>query len=186
MARDARPRFGEDGPASGVLPTFLKCRRRNITNLSPDHARLAQGHISPQLKRASPVYFWRHTRQRHSRYEAICEKPQRSKWHILTFGSHARFKFLAEQRCQLARRGFTHRVRTPLADTCQNHTLASLPEEWRVANGIEQTTRGAGWWKWKPYLLQQRLREVADGDVILWADYDLLLAQSESIAHRGT
>ena len=173
-------------PDSTALPSSFQCRRRNISNLSLDHARLAEGYISPRLKQASPVYYWRHTRQRRSRYEAVCEKA--AKWHIVTFGSHGRFKFLAQQRCQFAMRGFPAKVpaarRSP--DTCQNHTLDSLPAKWRVANGINQTTRGAGWWKWKPYLLRQRLREISDGEVILWADYDLLLAQSESIARRGT
>ena len=147
--------------------TFV-CRKQSLVNLTDDQKALAhQGSISRELRRRSTVYYWRMTRQHNSQYEAVCKK--RVKWHLITFGSHGRFSFLANQRCSMNAR------KLPYVDSCVNNTLASIPEQWKTEHNVSQTVRGAGYWKWKPYLILQRLREIEDGEVLVHVDYDLLL-----------
>lgn len=155
------------------------CRERALTNLSADQGSLAHdGLISPRLRRRSTVHYWQTARQRQSRYEAVCTK--QTKWHLSTFGSHGHFSYLAAQRCEFNARGFPQPVSAPDADSCRNYSLASLPPSWKESHGVAQGTRGAGWWRWKPFLLQQRLREIGDGEVLVHVDYDLLLGQDSS------
>jgi hypothetical protein len=35
---------------------------------------------------------------------------------------------------------------------------------------IDLTARGSGYWAWKPYIIERKLREVPDGDVVLYCD----------------
>ena len=136
--------------------------------LTDHQAALAHdGRISVALKSRSPVYYWQHTDQAAVRHEAVCRKQGR--WHLITFGSHARFQELARRKCAVAHRTM------PTVDTCTNLSLASLPEEWARAHDADVSTRGAGWWRWKPYLIQRRLRELEEGDVLVHLDYDLVM-----------
>ena len=158
------------------------CRGRTLHGLSDDHAVLAHdAQITPSLRARSPVYYWRTTTQDKAQHEAICTKAE-SKWHVVTFGSHAKWAALANRMCHWPepkvnptmkyRRHGIGRV----VDSCTNLTLASLPDEWARANNITIASRGAGYWKWKPYLILQKLEAVADGDVVAWLDYDLIVA----------
>ena len=45
-------------------------------------------------------------------------------------------------------------------------------------HGVNNSLRGAGWWRWKPYYLLHELRKVREGDVLVHADHDLVLAKS--------
>jgi hypothetical protein len=149
-------------------PYTLSCRGRSL-NLTADHAALARdGEISLRLRRRSSAFYWQTSDQRQSRHEALCTK--RARWHLATFGSHAGFAYQASQRCRAALRS-----RCRCVDACTNDTLATLPATWAVEHHVNSATRGAGWWRWKPYLILQRLLALADGDVLVWHDYDLLL-----------
>ena len=46
---------------------------------------------------------------------------------------------------------------------------------WREWAGVNNHTRGGGWWRWKPYYLLRELRAVRQGDVMVHTDYDLQL-----------
>lgn len=50
------------------------------------------------------------------------------------------------------------------------------------ACGISLNERGSGFWAWKPFIIKRRLREVCDGDLVLYADvgrlYPFKLLQS--------
>ena len=154
--------------ASKAATRAFVCRKQPLINLTDEQAALAHGGIiSKGLRRQSTVYYWRMTRQHNSHHEAVCKK--RVKWHLITFGSHGRFSFLADQRCSMN----AHKL--PYVDSCVNNTLASLPEPWKAAHNVSKVVRGAGYWKWKPYLILQRLREIGDGEVLVHVDYDLLL-----------
>ena len=67
-----------------------------------------------------------------------------------------------------------------VVDSCTNASLTSLSPEWARAHNITFDSRGAGYWRWKPHLILQHLEKVADGDVVVWLDYDLILAHDLS------
>lgn len=143
-----------------------------MDNLSPDQYALAVGgKISAHLRQRSPVRYWQTTRQNASRHEAICKAdlPVEQSWHVLTFGSHGRFEAAARAKCELVRQFNSH------VDTCTNLSLSSLPADWRRAHGVAAGVPGVGYWKWKPYAILKRLRELKENDVLVWADYDLQL-----------
>ena len=108
-------------------------------NLNGDQAALgSHGHISAALRSRSPVYYWQNTPQEQSRQEAICSK--QSKWHVISFGSHGKWRRLARWKCKRAKRQVE-------VDTCCNDSLASLPSDWKAANVVDRSIRGAGYWK---------------------------------------
>ena len=142
----------------GGGPCAMRCRRKTFTNLTADQLALARdGTIPQRLRSASPVFYWQTTRQHRSRREAICTK--NTAWHATTFGSHGKFADLARMKCRRAAQ-----VR-PVISTCTNLTLQDLPPRWAKANGATRGSRGAGYWRWKPYILHKRLQALADGDV---------------------
>uniref|UniRef100_A0A7S4B5A7 Nucleotide-diphospho-sugar transferase domain-containing protein n=1 Tax=Chrysotila carterae TaxID=13221 RepID=A0A7S4B5A7_CHRCT len=144
----------------------LVCRGRELHNLSAaQYALKEEGLIAEELRRRSPVYYWRHTEQTRSEYEAVCEKS--TGWHAISFGSHGRFAELASWHC-------TRLQRTRDLDSCSNLSLASLPAAWVAANHIDVRTRGAGWWRWKPYTILQKLTSMREGEVLVHLDYDLV------------
>ena len=67
-----------------------------------------------------------------------------------------------------------------MVDTCTALSLADLPPEWVRQHGIELGTRGVGFWRWKAFTILRRLSAIAESDVLVHADYDLLMAR-----HRG-
>ena len=75
------------------------------------------GVIGERLRKQSSVYYWQTTEQHKSRHEAVCNK--QTKWHLITFGSHGRFSFKANQRCSMNAHGL------PYVDSCVNNSLAS-------------------------------------------------------------
>lgn len=171
--------------AADALPlhrSTFSCRHRTLHGLDAHQAALAHdGNITQTLRARSPVYYWRTTTQDMAKHEAICTKRD-NKWHVVTFGSHGKFAYLANRKCfwpepklnpaMKYRRPGSGRV----VDSCTNLTLSSLPAEWARAHNITLNSRGAGYWRWKPYLLLKHLESVADGDVVVWLDYDLILA----------
>ena len=141
--------------------------------LGPDEAALALGgQIAPSLRARSSSYYWRHTSQQQARHEAVCSK--RAGWHLRSFGSHGNWAQAAKERCERAV-GVDKLVKRRELDSCTASSLESLPETWRLSAGVNNATRGAGWWRWKPYYLLQELRAVPEGDVIVHMDYDLRL-----------
>lgn len=140
---------------------------RNLTTAQASLANLGQ--ILPELKRKSPVHYWQTSKQHRSRQEAICEKGN-NKWHITTFGSHDHWAADAAFKCNQAARWNRNHV-----DSCQNHSLMSLPEDWKREHGIRLGTLGVGYWRWKPYTILRRLEAMDEGEVLLHADYDLIL-----------
>ena len=140
-------------------------------NLTSEQARLAHGgRIGARLRRNSPVYYWQTTQQRRSRHEALCQKA--SRWHLQTFGSHGKFEEKAKLKCASVNR-LKHRV----VDSCTALSLASLPADWARQHGVIVGTRGVGFWRWKAYTILQRLASMGDGEVLVHADYDLLMAR---------
>ena len=157
--------------------TNFTCRGRTL-QLSPAEAALAlEGKIDPLLKSRSAVFYWAHAaaEETHARHEAICKK--NAGWHLRSFGSHGPWALKAQEKCgSLA--GVARNVRRGELDSCKAQSLADLPEEWKAASGVSNATRGAGWWRWKPYYLLRELRSVPHGDVIVHADYDLVFSAS--------
>jgi hypothetical protein len=142
----------------GGGPCAMRCRRKTFTNLTADQLALARDGTIPQhLRSASPVFYWQTTRQHRSRREAVCTK--NTAWHATTFGSHGKFADLARMKCRRAAQ-----VR-PVISTCTNLTLQDLPPRWAKANGATRGSRGAGYWRWKPYTLLRRLQALGDGEV---------------------
>ena len=115
---------------------------------------------------------WQPTRQHRSRREAICTK--NTAWHATTFGSHGKFADLARMKCRRAAQ-----VR-PVISTCTNLTLQDLPPRWAKANGATRGSRGAGYWRWKPYTLLRRLQALGDEEVLVHFDYDLAIGHNLS------
>ena len=151
----------------------MRCRRKTFTNLTADQLALARdGTIPQRLRSASPVFYWQTTRQHRSRREAICTK--NTAWHATTFGSHGKFADLARMKCRRAAQ-----VR-PVISTCTNLTLQDLPPRWAKANGATRGSRGAGYWRWKPYTLLRRLQALGDGEVLVHFDYDLAIGHNLS------
>jgi hypothetical protein len=149
--------------------TDFTCRSRTL-KLPPAEAALALNQqIEPQLRARSPIYYWRHGQpaQERSRREAVCTK--KGGWHLRSFGSHDWWAQAAREQCDAAR--------WRDLDSCKAFSLQDLPEDWRRANGVNSSSRGAGWWRWKPFYLLRELRTLAQGDVLVHADYDLVLAK---------
>ena len=146
-----------------------------LTRRTPAENAAAQlvlnGIVSPELGAHSLVHFWRTLgRPRRAGHAALCAK--QAAWHVLTFGSHGKYERAARQVCQIALRAG--------ADSCSSSTLEDLPADWRAANGVTNASRGLGHWKWKPFVILRRLRELADGDVMLYVDRDLRLGKNLS------
>ena len=157
--------------------TLLSARTKNTARTS--HAneawRLAcDGSISDVIRHRSHVYYWRHSilakESIESKHEAVCQK--RRPWHAITFGSHGHYLEAARTVCALARHGG--------ADSCAALSLADLPRHWRAAHGVQLGARGIGYWRWKPYIIRQRLKELSDGDILCYLDRDLLPSGSLS------
>ena len=77
--------------------TSFTCRRRTMSVTADEAALAGNGEIRDSLRQRSPVYYWRKTAQGRSRHEAVCTK--RGAWHVLTFGSHAKYALLAGRKC---------------------------------------------------------------------------------------
>ena len=135
--------------------------------LSDDEIALANhGKISAALRARSPIYYWQKSGQEQSRHEAVCEK--RGRWHLITFGSHARFAELARRKCAFAKQ---RRQMRNAVDSCTEHNQSTLPADYHGGDA----KKGAGWWRWKPFLLLRKLREVDEGDIVAHLDYDLIM-----------
>ncbi|KAL1518773.1 hypothetical protein AB1Y20_003057 [Prymnesium parvum] len=148
------------------------CKGRTL-RLSPAEMALAtRGLVDPSLRARSSVYYWKHAAppQQQSRWEAVCTKPAHARWHLRSFGSHSWWAQAARDKCTLLRRW------TPL-DSCSAFSLDDLPADWRREHGVNASVRGAGWWRWKPYYLLRELRGTREGDVLVHADYDLILSK---------
>mmetsp|Transcript_734 Transcript_734/g.2324 ORF Transcript_734/g.2324 Transcript_734/m.2324 type:complete len:354 (-) Transcript_734:450-1511(-) len=161
----------------------FSCKGREMSGLSREHSLLAhRGLISPTLRAASTVYYWRHTTaQERSRHEAVCSKA--SGWHLASFGSHGSFADRASWICRRARHeigGRSRSVAPRVLDSCTTSNLTSLPRRWRVRHNVSRAVRGAGYWKWKPFYLLKRLAKLADGDVLVHLDYDLTITEDAS------
>lgn len=148
--------------------------------LPPDEYALATtGAIAPALRQRSAVYYWSHgapeSAQRQARHEAMCSK--KGGWHLRSFGSHAVWAKAAKEKCGPPNSGIHPSTEAGVIDTCAGLSLADLPADWRQAHGVDNRTRGAGWWRWKPYYLLSELRKLPHGDVMVHVDYDLILSK---------
>ena len=133
--------------------------------LKPDEAALAlRGTISPSLRERSASYYWRVSQQSQARHEAICTK--RAGWHLRSFGSHGKWALAAEEKCG-SQTGVAKLVQRGTLDSCAGRRLEDLPASWRERAGVNNHTRGGGWWRWKPYYLLRELRAVRQGDVVV-------------------
>lgn len=154
------------GRRNELLPANFTCRRRTL-QLSPSEAALAlEGTITRSLRQRSPIYFWKHVKpaQKRSHREAICTKDRG--WHLRSFGSHGFWAQAAREKCDALKRWRQ-------LDSCSAFSLEDLPVDWRLTHGVNQSIRGAGWWRWKPYYLLLELRKLPVGDVLVHVDYDL-------------
>lgn len=179
-AREA-PDGGMAGPAEmarGKLTSNVEChgtRLRLFPNGSAAQRAAAQlvheGIVAPALGAISLVHYWRQLdRPRRVGNAALCRKE--TAWHVLTFGSHGKYERAAAALCR-------HVLRSG-ADSCSTSTLNDLPADWREINGVTNTTKGLGHWKWKPFIILRRLRELADGEILLYVDRDLRLGHDLS------
>ena len=166
MAMSTCAGFNHEAAASADASHSFTCRRRTMHGLSDDEIALANhGKISGNFCVRSPVYYWQKSGQEQSRHEAVCEK--RGRWHLITFGSHARF---AESRGESAPSQSSGgrcampsiAARSTIRARCRRITTVVMP-------------KGAGWWRWKPFLLLRKLREVDEGDIVAHLDYDLIM-----------
>ena len=169
---------GMAGPSGKTRGDIVDCHGtslRLLPNGSPAERATAQlvhkGIIAPALGTISPVYYWRQV-DRPSRMgnAALCRKE--AAWHVLTFGSHGKYYRAAATLCRTALRAG--------ADSCSSSTLNDLPADWRNINGVNNITKGLGHWKWKPFIILRRLRELADGEIMLYVDRDLRLGHNLS------
>ena len=153
------------------------CRNREML-LQPDEAELAlRGSIAPSLRARSAHYYWRTSEQAQARREALCTK--QSGWHLRIFGSHSTWAMAAEEKCGSQTGVARFRARGEL-NSCIARRLDDLPASWRLNAGVNNATRGAGWWRWKPYYLLRELQAVPHGDVLVHTDYDLQLSKHPS------
>ena len=162
----------------GKLADMVDCHGtslRLLPNGSPAQRAAAQlvheGIVAPALGAVSLVHYWRQVdRPRRVGNAALCRKE--AAWHVLTFGSHGKYERAAAALCRTA-------LRTG-ADSCSTSTLDDLPADWREINGVINTTKGLGHWKWKPFIILRRLRELGDGEILLYVDRDLRLGHNLS------
>ena len=144
----------------------FSCRGRTL-RLSPTEADLAlHGVIDASLRYRSSVYYWKHVEppQKRSRHEAVCTKDRR--WHLRSFGSHSWWAQAAREKCAFL-------LSWGALDSCSAFDLGDLPLDWRGEHGVNESIRGAGWWRWKPYYLLRELRKLGEGEVLVHVDYDL-------------
>ena len=157
-------------------PCNLRCHEQNFEHIKGAAAKLAcEGHIHPQLRMRSPVYYWRHAQQAQARHESICTTKQ-GRWWALTFGTHGHHLQKAHALCQSAV------AATPQLDGCIAQGVVNLTQKEKARLGISGSfshilngTRGFGYWKWKPWVIQRFLQsgEAQAGDTIVWLDRDL-------------
>ena len=70
-----------------------------------------------------------------------------------------------------------HARRLGVFDEVILYTPQDLPDEVR-AHPLMQYPRGAGYWFWKPYIIQHTLDTHADGDIVVYADAGCTLRKS--------
>ena len=162
------------------------CHGRVMRNLTTSQASLAfSPHVvDRELRARTPVHYWRSLGAVAvpSLHEAVCEK--RVGWHLLVFGSHGQYEEQASGHCKRLER----MRKRGLLDTCVNASLSSLPPAWAAAHGVptkaeaiaQTSSRGQGWWRWKPYLILRRLEQLPQGEVLVWADYDIFMQKDAS------
>lgn len=148
-----------------------------------EYALASGGSVSPSLTRRSGVYYWSHPGDGGSLpstagHEAVCRK--KAGWHLRSFGSHGRFARAAAEKCGPRNAGIGPTLADGTVDSCRGWSLKDLPEDWRRAHVGGNRTRGAGWWRWKPYYMLSELRKLAQGDVLVHVDYDIVLAHNPS------
>ena len=160
--------------ATSAASCNMTCRGIQFSELTGSLGRMAcAGEVPRDLRRRSFVHYWRNRSSvaaLKSRSEGVCSKASGTRWHVLTFGSHGSFRFKAKNYvCEPA-------LRTG-ADTCQAANLTDVARAssrgWMAQHGVNLTAKGIGFWKWKPLLIQETLRRLPKGDVLLWMDRDL-------------
>ncbi|KAL3920126.1 MAG: hypothetical protein SGPRY_005368 [Prymnesium sp.] len=152
----------------------LTCRGVHFSGLTGALGEMGCRQVVPsELATRSYVHYWR-TRRKPLPFHraAVCAKAKHTRWHVLTFGSHAEHKYKAKEYiCRPAR--------TLGADTCRAADLSDVhnasSQRWMEQHSINLQTRGLGYWKWKPLLIQQALRRLPRDDVLIWIDRDLRL-----------
>ena len=159
-------------PAAAATTCNMTCRGVHFAGLSGALGRMACGHQVPlELSSRSHVHYWRNrSATSTARHEGACTKARGTRWHILTFGSHAEHSFKANNYiCAPARKIGAY--------TCRAANLTDVERassrSWMAAHGVNLTMRGIGYWRWKPLLIQAALRRLPRGDVLMWMDRDL-------------
>ena len=148
------------------MTTSFSCRSRTIQVSTAEAALALNGTIAQSLRQRSSVFYWQHSAQERSLREAVCTKNRG--WHLRSFGSHGRWAQAARERCLDVQHWQE-------LSSCKAFAMEDLKAEWRRAHGVNSSVRGAGWWRWKPYYLLQELRTLPMDDVLVHADYDLVL-----------
>ena len=88
--------------------------------------------------------------------------------HFIVFGSHARYIEQARTLIESARQ-------LQIFDTLKLFTGDDLKKTsfWKIhKNFVERNRRGYGYWLWKPYLIKEYMKDLKDGDILLYLDSD--------------
>ena len=101
--------------------------------------------------------------------EAVCTRAPGTRWHGFSFGSHGIHKKAAEEIC--------HEALLAGTDTCRAMSIDDLPSQFRGMLGVH----GVGYWSWKPHFIARRLRELPEGDLLLYFDRELPITRHQRL-----
>src|SRR6476646_303147 len=87
--------------------------------------------------------------------------------HFVTFGAGQEWPQAAER---LARQARATRIFASISVETGDTIFDRYPEFRRHASFVQANPRGWGYWLWKPFLIQQHLRRLPDGAVLLYLD----------------
>ena len=88
-------------------------------------------------------------------------------FHFVTFGAGQEWPQAAER---LARQARATRIFASISVETGDTIFDRYPEFRRHASFVQANPRGWGYWLWKPFLIQQHLRRLPDGAVLLYLD----------------
>lgn len=74
-----------------------------------------------------------------------------------------------------------------LFDTETYHTLSTLEKipEWKHSNFCNNNPRGFGYWIWKPFIINNKLNTIPEGDVVMYCDLGCeLLVKEKNILQK--
>jgi hypothetical protein len=93
-------------------------------------------------------------------------RTRKGAYHVISFGSSKHYAQSASKLLESVRR----KASVPIVTRIYNFSDIA-PEYMKQYEAIFQQPRGAGYWIWKPYLIEKHMQEhMEDGDVLLYID----------------